>query len=82
MNSSYLAKEHIDTYILQGNKWNIQSNKPSVIVEETRELQLKNKDRIEGIIQRRIFTFKEIEFEYKSNVDNLISELREILENL
>ncbi len=79
---TYLAKKHIDTYVLQDNNWNIQSYKPSLMVEETRELQLKNKDRIEDVIQRGISTFKEIESKYKSNVDNLLSELIEILQNL
>lgn len=78
---SYLAKTHIDTYVLKDDQWNIKTL-PSDVVVETREIQLKNKERIETLINRGTATFNEIETKHKSSVDRILSQLEEVLENL
>ncbi len=78
---SYLAKVHIDTYILKDSEWNIKTL-PSDIVAETREIQLKNKERLETLIKKGTDTFNEIEKKYKPNVDKVLCELEDILASL
>lgn len=79
---NFQAKKHIESFVLQNDKWNI-TTKPSVYIEATREIQLENnKERLQNIINRGNATFSEIKSNLKDNVSELVREVEVILKNL
>ncbi len=79
---TYLGKKHIRTYVLKNNKWNIQFPSPSYTIRKTREMQLKNKELLNKIIQKGNITLNSIDFKNKEGVANVLYQLNLKFRNL
>ncbi len=78
---SYLAKEHIASYILEKNNWDIKTL-PSNVITQAREIQLKDEKLIKHLIDKGTETLKNIDIKYKPEVNNTLSKLKNILNNI
>lgn len=76
---SYQAEEHIASFLLENDKWDID-NQPSNYIIDSRKTQLQNKEIITKLIEKGEITLNQISNELKPKVNSILENLKNINE--